>query len=178
MLSSIGAHRFERCTFEDLDLTCWLFEEAIDYQKRLSRPHYGEVDRPSHKKDIERGESFKLILEDQVAMTFSLCTDDELIWRSKNSDKALYLRKATVHPDHRGKGLMRSVVEFAVETAEAMGLDFLRLDTWASNDKLVELYQRCGFEHLENYQVPDEDCIPLNTRGNLVALLELRIHRQ
>ncbi len=165
----------KQSTIDDLEMSCWLFEQAIEYQRRMGFLTYVLVDRDSHRMDIERGESFKILIDGDIAMMFSLCQQDELIWGHMPNIPSLFLHKATTHPAHRGKALFQHAVRHAIEVAKANGLKALRMDTWAESSKLIALYVGYGFIHLEDYHVPDKEGIPLNTRGNNVALLEMKL---
>ncbi len=58
------------------------------------------------------------------------------------------LGKMAVHDSHRGKGIGRGIVQFAIEWARAAGAKRLYLESNAKLADAVHLYESCGFTHL------------------------------
>jgi Predicted acetyltransferase len=56
------------------------------------------------------------------------------------------LRMLAVHPDERGKGLGRLLVEACIERVRANGGEWLGLHTSESLKAAIRLYERLGFE--------------------------------
>ncbi len=53
----------------------------------------------------------------------------------------------------------------AIDVAEALGYDFIRLDTFGRMDKALELYKYLGFEEIQPYyDNPQPDAIFLQKR--------------
>lgn len=58
---------------------------------------------------------------------------------------ALYMHWLCVSRNFAGKGCVREMVEFATMLAQKEGINFLRVDTDADEDKLRKLYEDLGF---------------------------------
>jgi ribosomal-protein-alanine N-acetyltransferase len=59
-------------------------------------------------------------------------------------DEAQILNLA-VHPDHRGRGMGRQLVEFVIAEAEAAGIGTVTLEVGRENEAARSLYRRLGF---------------------------------
>ena len=171
----MSAFQIARSTPEDLDFVCWLFEQAIVYQRSKGYLSYKEVDRSSIKSDIARGENFKVMAGNEIACTFSLTQEDEFIWKDQPKRVAIYSHKATVNPKYRGKRILGTVIDFIKDHTRPLAIPLIRMDTWARSPSLIAYYESFGFKQRGHVQVSHEEHVPLNTRGNLVVLMELEI---
>ena len=156
----------------DLDFACYLFIEAIKYQERKGYPLYKSSDRPLLKNDIENACHYKLMIDDDIACMFSAIRSDELIWREKNKDKAIYLHRIVVNPKYKGRKLLGEILDWTKQKAKEDDALYIRIDTWADNPDLVNYYTRFGFEVIEYFKIPDIEDVPINCRGNKVVLME------
>ena len=65
-----------------------------------------------------------------------------------------YIKRVVVHPDQRGKGLARQIMEYVVEYAHTQQhLDSVELHVWDQNVSAIHLYEALGFklQHRELY---------------------------
>ncbi|RZM00229.1 MAG: GNAT family N-acetyltransferase, partial [Pedobacter sp.] len=131
-------------TTTDLPEIYWLFEQAIAYQKENNFIGWQTYDKDYLAADVERGLLFKLINEAGIAGIFCVCYTDELIWREREKHDAVYLHRIVVHPAHRGVRLFEDILHWARQHAKDQGRNFVRMDTWASNKKLIGYYLRYG----------------------------------
>ena len=159
-------------TTEDLELACTLFARAIEWQHAKGYPAYTYVDQESIAQDIAHGRHYKLLIEGEVACMFCIWDTDELIWREHGGGKAIYLHKITTADGYRGRGLLKRIIEWCEAYARERDLQYIRLDTWARNEKLKNYYVLHGFEIVDYYWVPDLPEVSLNTRGNEVVLMQ------
>ncbi len=60
-----------------------------------------------------------------------------------------WLNQLAVAPEHRGRGLARSLWTGALEWMRAQGLTAVGADTAISADRLVGMYARWGFAHVD-----------------------------
>lgn len=65
--------------------------------------------------------------------------------------RRLYLHHLTIHPQHQKKGLGRFFVQRSMNLALGLKIQ-IKLEVRADNDSAVRLYQKCGFELLDDYQ--------------------------
>lgn len=60
--------------------------------------------------------------------------------------QALVIHTLAVHPDFRGIGLAREMVQYAEELARKKDCLVIRLDTYVGNTPAMKLYQSMGYE--------------------------------
>lgn len=156
----------------DLDTICMLFEEAISFQKTNHYTGWNNYDRNYLLADIEKGLLFKIIQEESIICTFCICYSDELIWREMEKGNALYLHRIVLNRQYKGEKVFKKVLDWAISHACEKKLDLIRMDTWASNGKIISYYESYGFRFIENYTTPDTEDLPIQHRNLEVALLE------
>lgn len=161
----------------DLDFCCELFDEAIAYQKRMGYPQYVSADREGQKNCILQQNHFKVVVNDQIAAVFNLQFSDSLIWRELDKGNSVYLHGVLINPAFKGNRIFGHIMDYSIAYALCYQRHEIRLDTWYDNPPLTSYYQTFGFSLLESYQIPDSSQIPLNCRGNKVALMEYRLPR-
>ena len=66
-----------------------------------------------------------------------------------DSDEVIVLHVLAVHPDHRGKGLARRLVENVIEQERKVGKKALRLDVIENNTTAEKLYQKLDFRYIQ-----------------------------
>lgn len=162
-------------TLNDLPVIYWLFEKAIAYQKENGFVGWQTFDRNYLQADVEKELLFKLTREKELVCIFCICYADPLIWREKEQGDAIYLHRVVVHPDHRGEQLFGNVFEWAIVHARQLQRRFVRMDTWADNQKIIHYYSGYGFRFVEEYKTPNDPNLPGQHRNLKVALLEYSI---
>jgi len=159
----------------DLDVIFSFFDAAIEYQKTNNFPVWPDYDKGLLKDDIVNKRQYKILIDNQVACVFTICFSDEIVWREKNKDKALYLHRCVVNPQFKGLKLFEHITNWAIRYAKSNDIEYLRMDTWGDNDTLVNYYLDFGFQIIEYFTTPESEELPIQQRGNLVVLLERRI---
>jgi len=159
----------------DLPIIFNLFEEAIKFMKRKNYIGWKSYDKEFIKSDIEQGLLFKITRSNEIACIFSVCYSDALIWREKEKDNAIYLHRIVLNRNFAGEQLFNKVLEWAIQFAKNRKLDYVRMDTWADNEKIIAYYKSYGFSFIENYTTPNTENLPVQHRNLNVALLELPI---
>ena len=160
---------------KDLDAICLLFEEAISFQKMNNYIGWNNYDRAYLQTDIDNGLLFKIINEEDIICIFSICYRDELIWREMENGDALYLHRIVLNRRFKGGKVFMKVLDWAVDHAREKYLACIRMDTWATNEKIIGYYKGYGFAFIENYTTPDTENLPIQHRNLNVALLELHV---
>jgi ribosomal-protein-alanine N-acetyltransferase len=73
----------------------------------------------------------------------------------------MHVNNVASHPDHRAKGIGRSLMEGAIDEAMLRGVTFVLLEVRASNERAQSLYRKLGFRYVgrrrDYYRLPAED---------------------
>ena len=75
----------------------------------------------------------------------------ERVW-PEGSDAALNLYQLAVRREYAGMGLATRMLDWALEHARDSGLQELRLDCWAGNERLKRYYADAGFTALSDIE--------------------------
>lgn len=165
-------HVITNATCEDLPVIYNLFEEAIQFQKSNNYAGWNSYDKEFIKSDIQKGYLFKIISLNTVVCIFSVYFSDALIWRKKESGTAIYLHRIVINRSFAGQNLFSKVLDWAIQFAKERELKYIRIDTWADNEKIISYYESYGFSFVENYTTPGTEDLPEQHRNLHVALLE------
>ena len=160
-------------TKEDLDKILWLFEQAMDLQGKNGYKVWSGIDKIALEKDIENGLHYKIVRDNDILCIFSVQHNDPFIWRDRDQNDAIYLHRIVVNPNFKGQRLFEKVLNWARHFARQKNLSFVRMDTWADNEKIIDYYKSFGFEFIEYYKTTDASELPIQNRNLNVALLEM-----
>ena len=80
-----------------------------------------------------------------------------------------------VNPNFKGQKQFEKVLNWAKQFAGEKNLKFVRMDTWADNEKIIDYYKSFGFEFIEYYKTTNAPELPIQNRDLNVALLELSV---
>jgi ribosomal protein S18 acetylase RimI-like enzyme len=162
-------------TESDLPFIYWMFDEAAAYQQKNNYPVLKDYDKSVLAEDIQLSRQYKILIDDQIACIFSVCDSDELFWREKEKNNAIYLHRIVVNPYHKGQKQFQKILDWAIQHAKEKRRRFIRLDTWANNPNIIAYYQSFGFKWIEDYTTPDTEELPASHRNLSLALLEMEI---
>lgn len=134
-----------------------LYWNLIDQEKDdPSFPRWKKGIHPSDEMiqdSIDKGDLYVLVDGDEIAAC--VIANDEKVdgysdapWQI-DSDEVIVLHVLAVHPDHRGKGLARRLVENVIEQERKVGKKALRLDVIENNTTAEKLYQKLGFQYIQ-----------------------------
>jgi ribosomal protein S18 acetylase RimI-like enzyme len=79
------------------------------------------------------------------------------------------------NPLFRGRGYVRAIVEWAKDYGETSGRNFIRLDTWGDNQKLIDYYRNCGFSFLGVISPQETSNLPKHYEGISLSLFEIKL---
>lgn len=162
----------------DLPAIYHLFDEAIRFQKENNYIGWKQYDQAFIQADVNNKLLLKITSDQQIAGIFSICFSDELIWRDREKGDALYLHRIVLNRAFKGEKIFGKVLEWAIQFAAETQLAYIRMDTWADNEKIIAYYKSYGFEFIENYTTPGTDSLPVQHRNLHVALLQLKTTQQ
>ena len=165
---------FAPCQREDIPRLTEMFDEAAAFQQRISEQRWMGFEAERLESEIDREQIWKLVDGDQIACVFVWVTSDEQIWENSENDRAIYLHRIAVTEQYRGKGCMQAILEWSKSLCVERGWDFIRVDTWARNEKLVGYYIQCGFRYVREIDPADIEGLPAHY-GQPLALLQLDV---
>jgi phenylacetate-CoA ligase len=65
-----------------------------------------------------------------------------------------YLHFIAIKPEYRGNGVSTSLMNALLNNAEANNVSFIRVITWSTNHRSINLYQKHGFKEI--HRIPNE----------------------
>ena len=134
-----------------------LYWNLIDQeQDDPSFPHWKKGIHPSDEMiqdSIDKGNLYVLV--DGGEIVACVIANDEKVegyadapWQI-DSDEAIVLHVLAIHPDYRGKGLARRLVENVIEQERKAGKKALRLDVIENNTMAEKQYKKLGFRYIQ-----------------------------
>ena len=156
-MSEVSKMTFRKAEKEDFHKIRSLYWNLIDReQDDPSFPHWKKSIHPSDETiqdSIDKGDLYVLADSDEIAAC--VIANDEKVdgysdapWQI-DSDEVIVLHVLAVHPDRRGKGLARRLVENVIELERKVGKKALRLDVIENNTTAERLYQKLGFQYVQ-----------------------------
>jgi len=103
----------------------------------------------------ERGELFVALFDGEPAGTIVIQSEDRDYWPDVTDRSSLFFHKLAVSRKYAGKGVSKSLMEYAFELAKKRGCKFLRMDCSAGHSQLRKFYESNGFQFLDQRQVGD-----------------------
>lgn len=170
-------HKIENTTLTDLEFIYELFDHSIQYQEQKGYPVWRGYDKSALIKDVENKNQYKIIINSQPGIVFSVCYADQVIWREKEKGDSIYLHRIVVNPAFKGQKLFGLILDWTIQHAKQKGLRFVRMDTWANNPTIIDYYKTFGFTFIGNYTTPDSLELPTHNRNLPLALLELELNK-
>lgn len=169
------SYKITHADYGDLPVIYHFFEEAILFIKENNYVGWKNYDKQFIQSDIENKLLFKILIGSDITCFFSICMRDALIWREKENGDAVYLHRIVINRKFAGEKLFEKVLEWANDFVKQHHLKYIRMDTWAANEKIINYYKTYGFSFVENYTTPGTNNLPEQHRNLCVALLELAI---
>lgn len=159
----------------DIDVIFHLYDAGTAYQKKMNGRHWLGFDRALIETDIEEKRLWKIVENDQLVCVFTITFQDPFIWQEKDKDPSIYIHRISVHPDFRGKGYVKNIVDWAKDYAASLHLKFIRMDTGSGNDKLNNYYVSCGFNYLGVVSSLPSEELPAHYKVGGSSLFEIAL---
>ena len=160
----------------DLEQIFNLFDYSITYQENNGYPVWRNYDKNAIIRDIENRNQYKIIVDSQIGIVFSVSYADKIIWRELDKGNSIYLHRIVVNPELKGRKLFGLILDWAIKHAAQNDLASIRMDTWAANPTIINYYKNFGFAFIENYTTPDSEELPLHNRNLALTLLEYKLN--
>jgi ribosomal protein S18 acetylase RimI-like enzyme len=162
-------------TAADIDTIFSLYDAAVAFQKTKFDKHWLAFDREMVEKEIAENRQWKIMDGNQVAGIFAIAYEDPFIWKEKNSDPSVYIHRIVTHPSYRGRHFVKLIIEWAKTHAKSMGKEYIRMDTWGDNEKLIEYYAQCGFTFLGSITPTASNQLPQHYSAIFLSLFEIKL---
>lgn len=161
---------------KDVETIFTFYDYAIAYQKTKFNKHWQGFDVGLVQTEIAENRQFKMIKDDEVVAIFAITFNDPIIWGEKDNDLAIYIHRIVTHPNYRGNNFVKEIVVWAKEYCKEKNKNFIRLDTWGDNEKLIQHYQQCGFTFLGLSPEMKSDSLPKHYDSLKLSLFEIKIN--
>lgn len=168
-------YKIENALLTDLELIYKLFDDAIRYQEAKNSPAWKGFDKNALVTDVKNLNLYKVVLDSQIGIVFSVVYSDKVIWREREKGDAVYLHRIVVNPAFKGQRLFAFILTWTIGHAKQKGLNFIRMDTWEDNFALIDYYKSFGFSFIENFTTPNSLELPSHNRNLPLALLEIKL---
>lgn len=123
----------------------WLHSVGITQQ--WPRSFSGREGTPETFTDqLHGGIMYVARIEGDAVGTFRLTENDARVWPEAKTGEALYLHSLAVRRSVAGSGVATEMLTWARARAGSLGMQELRLDCWAGNQRLRRYYADAGFE--------------------------------
>lgn len=159
----------------DLPEVYILFEQAIEYQRSKNYPVWHGFDRSTLVQDVASRNHYKIMRGERIAMVFSVCYADPLIWGDRETGESIYLHRIVVNPLFKGQKLFSDVLAWAINHGTNKSKKSIRMDTWANNTNIINYYKSFGFRFIDNARTPDDPRLAVQNRNLNVALLQYNL---
>ena len=167
--------RIINSTKADLDTIFLLYDAAVEFQKTKFDKHWLAFDRAMVEKEIAEKRQWKIMEGDDVACIFAITYEDPFIWQEQSADAAIYIHRIVTSPIYRGRQYVKLIIEWAREHAITHNKQFIRMDTWGDNEKLINYYTRCGFTFLGTTTPKATAELPKHYSAIFLSLFEIKL---
>jgi ribosomal protein S18 acetylase RimI-like enzyme len=163
-------------TAHNLDITqiYELYDMATAYQKSVFEKQWEGFEQSLIEKEIEENRLRKMCIGGQIVCVFSINFNDQLFWGEKDNEPSIYIHRIALNNNFRGQSVMTKIIEWAKKYCKENRKQFIRMDTWGENTKLIDYYKKCGFEHIDTIDLDNTIGLPAHYKGKL-ALFEMKI---
>jgi ribosomal protein S18 acetylase RimI-like enzyme len=121
--------------------------------------------------EISAGALLRVMDGQALVGVFTAVYEDPALWGDRERHAHVYLHRIARAPTYPGRGLVDAVLTWAQARGEELGLEGLRMDTWASNDALIAFYGKRGFTLVGKTRIANDSPLP-HYRGLELALME------
>jgi GNAT superfamily N-acetyltransferase len=164
--------RIHRSSQSNVSAFLDFWNSAISYQRTKNLPLWPPYPEAMISEEIDSGLHFSAYFADgDLAGYFSVALSDALIWEEEQGN-AIYIHRMCVNPNRRGSNLASSVLVWAYQHAFSLGRNFVRMDTWGDNKRLVDYYVKSGFRYIGDRRLGVVLDLPPHYSNTNLALFE------
>lgn len=158
----------------DINTIFQFYDMAVAHQKKVFNKHWQGFSRELIETEIEENRQFKVLVDGVVACIFAVTFDDKLIWGDRDKD-SIYIHRIVTHPEFRGYAFVKEIIKWAKEFVLNRSIKFIRMDTWADNEKLLDYYTGCGFDFVGVVTMERTEGLPKHYEGISLSLFEIKV---
>ncbi len=159
----------------DIDVLFEIYDLASAYKLKVGNKGWKGFEVTQVEKEIQEGRHYTIWEGMDIACTFVLTYDDEVIWHKRGKDRAVYIHRIATNPQYRGGAYVKKILAWVKQLAISQKLDFIRLDTHSGNEKLNRYYEECGFEFKGISHIVWEKGMPEHYKEGSFSLFEIVI---
>lgn len=162
-------------TAADIDTIFEFYDMAIAHQKKVFHKHWQGFSLELVQQEVEEERQYKILIDGQVASIFAVTFNDPQIWEERDAQPSIYIHRIVTHPDFRGYGFVNAIIDWAKDYAKNNAIEYIRMDTWADNEKLLNYYTGCGFNHVGSIKIAPDSGLPKHYEGISLNLFEIKV---
>ncbi len=163
-------------TMGDIPEIFRLYKCATDYQKVAFPGNvWPEFDQEIVKNEVLEKRQFKLMIENEIACVWVVTYSDSQIWEESDKDKAIYIHRIATNPNFRGKEFVKQIVVWAKDYATKNNKEYIRLDTCGDNKRLIQYYEKSGFNFLGMKKIKHFSELPAHYKSADVCYFEIKV---
>jgi len=167
-------YQIQNSQASDINTIFQFYDMAIEHQKKVFNKHWQGFNLDLVETEIAENRQYKILVNDEVACVFAVTFNDKLIWGDKDRD-SIYIHRIVTHPDFRGYAFVKEIVKWARQYSKENNLKYIRMDTWADNEKLLVYYTDCGFNHVGKVTMVQTAGLPKHYEGISLNLFEIEV---
>ena len=154
---------FRRAKISDLEQIVDIIEEAKKYLKeaKVDQWQNGYPEKNDLRKDIEGGNSYVLVNENDVLATTVISLKGESTYNSifhgqwVTEEEYMVMHRVAVHSNYKGKGLFKELIKEAAKIALSNNILSIKIDTHKDNVSMQKAlcnnnFEKCGLIYLED----------------------------
>lgn len=165
-------------TIHDIEQIFELYDAAIAFQKTVFNKHWQGFERSLIERELKEERQWKIQIDGKTACIFAIDFNDPLIWKEKDVDPAIYLHRIVTNPEFRGANFVNEIVTWAHTFATGKAKEYIRMDTWGDNPRLIAYYVKCGFNYLGNIIPEASNILPKHYENIELALFEIPVEKK
>jgi len=162
-------------TKDDIGTIFNFYDAAIAFQKTKFNRHWQGFDPQLIEKEINENRQFKIVVDDIIVCIFAITFNDAIIWGDLDKAPSVYIHRIVTHPSFHGKHYVKNIVDWAIGYGHKNGKEFVRMDTWGDNQKLIDYYTNCGFTFKGLTGILSGENMPKHYYGIQLSLFEMAI---
>ncbi|HLS38815.1 MAG TPA: GNAT family N-acetyltransferase [Sphingobacterium bovisgrunnientis] len=161
-------------TKKDIPEIFRLYKLATEFQKeKFPQNQWPEFDKALIEGEVAENRQFKLMIDDKIACVWAIAYQDPEIWKDDDGVSSLYIHRIATNPQFRGNDFVKMIVAWAKE----FGKDkkYIRMDTCGENKKLIQHYQKSGFDFLGIKKLENASGLPSHYHNADVCYFEIKL---